>query len=152
MQTFVPGNRPRLSHMFLVVLVLTTILSLAASCSQKTPTATRVTVTGEANLKAQPDAAVIVLSVVTENPQALNVQQENARKSDAVIRAVQDAAGTNAEIKTSDYSLQPQYDYRYNKLPKIIGYDARNSVSITMSDLKILLLHGRPTLWRSTAS
>jgi uncharacterized protein YggE len=94
-----------------------------------------VTVTGEANLKAQPDAAVIVLSVVTQNPQALNAQQENARKSDAVIHAVQDSAGTNAEIKTSDYSLQPQYDYRYNKLPKIIGYDARNSVSITMSDL-----------------
>jgi uncharacterized protein YggE len=135
MQTFVPRNRPRLSHIFLTVLALTTILSIATSCSQKAPAATRVTVTGEANLKAQPDAAVIVLSVVTQNPQALNAQQENARKSDAVIHAVQDSAGTNAEIKTSDYSLQPQYDYRYNKLPKIIGYDARNSVSITTSDL-----------------
>ena len=135
MQTFVPGNRPRLSHMILTVLALITILSLATSCSQKAPAATRVLVTGEANLKAQPDAAVIVLAVVTQNPQALNAQQENARKSDAVIHAVQDSAGTNTEIKTSDYSLQPQYDYRYNKLPKIIGYDARNSVSITMSDL-----------------
>jgi uncharacterized protein YggE len=121
--------------MFLTLLALTTILSFATSCSQKAPAATRVLVTGEANLKAQPDAAVIVLSVVTQNPQALNAQQENARKSDAVIHAMQDSAGASVEIKTSDYSLQPQYDYRYNKLPKIIGYDARNSVSITMSDL-----------------
>jgi uncharacterized protein YggE len=135
MQTFVPGNRPRLSRMFLTVLALTTILSAASSCSQKGPAATRVTVTGEASLKAQPDAAVIVLSVVTQDPQALNAQQENARKSDAVIHAVQDSAGTNVEIKTSDYSLQPQYDYRSNKLPKIVGYDARNSVAITTSDL-----------------
>src|SRR5204862_4627872 len=41
-----------------------------------------------------------------------------------------------AEIKTSDYTLQPQYDYRDNKLPKIIGYNARNSVIVTMADLQ----------------
>jgi uncharacterized protein YggE len=86
-------------------------------------------------MKAQPDAAVVVLSVITQSRQALNAQQENARKSDAVIHAVQSSAGANPEVKTSDYSLQPQYDYRDNKLPKIIGYEARNSVMVTMSDL-----------------
>ncbi|HYX31091.1 MAG TPA: SIMPL domain-containing protein, partial [Pyrinomonadaceae bacterium] len=39
-------------------------------------------------------------------------------------------------IKTSDYTLQPQYDYRDNKLPRIIGYNARNSVIVTMTDLQ----------------
>jgi uncharacterized protein YggE len=115
------------------LLVLCVSLFLVEGCAKESNHTTRVTVAGEANLKAQPDAAVIVLSVLTQNPQALNAQQENASKSDAVIRAVQDSAGANAEIKTSDYSLQPQYDYRYNKLPKIIGYDARNTVSVTMS-------------------
>jgi uncharacterized protein YggE len=110
-------------------------LSLVSGCTRESSRTTKVTVTGEANLKAQPDAAVIVFSVVTQDPQALNAQQENARKSDAVIHAVQDSAGSNTEIKTSDYSLHPQYDYRYNKLPKIIGYDARNTVSVTMTDL-----------------
>jgi uncharacterized protein len=134
MQTLIRGNGSRVGRACLIFLALTAILTIA-SCSRKTPAATRVTVTGEANLKAQLDAAVIILSVVTQNAQALNAQQENARKSDAVIHAVQDSAGSSAEIKTSDYSLQPQYDYRYNKLPKIIGYDARNSVSVTMTDL-----------------
>lgn len=113
----------RTSLMFLATLCV--VLLLATACTKESNHTTKVTVAGEANLRAQPDAAVIVLSVVTQNPQALNAQQENARKSDVVIHAVQDSAGTNAEIKTSDYSLQPQYDYRYNKLPKIIGYDAR---------------------------
>lgn len=127
--------RTRMSHLPALTAIALALL-FTVSCSHKTPPpSTRVTVAGEANLKAQPDAAVIVLSVVTQNQQALNAQQENARKSDAVIRAVKDAAGANPEIKTSDYSLQPQYDYRYNKLPKIIGYDARNTVSVTMSDL-----------------
>jgi uncharacterized protein YggE len=46
------------------------------------------------------------------------------------------AKAASAEIKTSDYTLQPQYDYRENKLPKIIGYNARNSVIVTMTDLQ----------------
>jgi uncharacterized protein YggE len=86
-------------------------------------------------MKAQPDAAVVVLSVITQSPQALNAQQDNARKSDAVIEALKASAGADPEVKTADYSLQPQYDYRYNRLPKIMGYEARNSVMVTMGDL-----------------
>jgi uncharacterized protein YggE len=74
--------------------------------------------------------------VVTQNAQAITAQQENARKSAAVANAIKNTAGANAEIKTSDYSLRPQYDYRDNRLPKIVGYDARNSVIVTISDLK----------------
>ena len=111
------------------------ITVLAGACSSSTSRVTRVAVTGETNMKAQPDSAVVVLSVITQGAQAFNAQQDNARKSDAVIHALQASAGASPEIKTSDYSLRPQYDGRYNKLPKIIGYEARNSVMVTMSDL-----------------
>src|SRR5260370_10360748 len=107
----------------------------AGACSSNVSRLTRVAVAGETNMKAQPDAAVVVLSVITQGTQAFNAQQDNARKSDAVIHALQESAGANPEIKTSDYSLSPQYDQRYNKLPKIIGYEARNSVMVTMRDL-----------------
>ena len=111
-------------------------LVTAIGCGKKQNRTTKVTVSGEATTKVEPDAAVIVLSVVTQNAQAITAQQENARKSEAVTNAIKKTAGANAEIKTSDYSLQPQYDYRDNRLPKIVGYDARNSVIVTMSDLK----------------
>lgn len=111
-------------------------LVVATGCSKKPNRTTKVTVAGEATTKVEPDAAVLTLSVVTQSPQAITAQQENARKSDAVAGAIKATAGAGAEIKTSDYSLQPQYDYRNNRLPKIIGYDARNSVIVTMSDLK----------------
>lgn len=111
------------------------ITVLVGACSSNTSRVTRVAVTGETSTKAQPDSAVVVLSVITQGAQAFNAQQDNARKSDAVIHALQASAGASPEIKTSDYSLRPQYDERYNKLPKIIGYEARNSVMVTMSDL-----------------
>ena len=124
------------SSRILFVIGLGLSLVFATACSKKPNRTTKVTVAGEAMTKVEPDAAVIVISVVTQNAQAINAQQENARKSDAVANAVRSTAGSNIEVKTSDYSLQPQYDYRDNRLPKIIGYDARNSVIVTMSDLK----------------
>jgi uncharacterized protein YggE len=119
-----------------LVLFGVAVLFLGTACSKKQARITKVTVAGEAIAKVEPDVAVLVLSVVTQSGQAITAQQENARKSEAVAKAIQATAGSNAEIKTSDYSLQPQYDYRNNRLPKIIGYDARNSVIVTMSDLK----------------
>ena len=120
------------------MLLIGTCLSLllVAGCSKNSGHTTKVTVAGEAVTRVEPDTAVLSLSVVTQSPQAVTAQQENARKSDAVANAVKAIAGANAEIKTSDYTLQPQYDPRDSRLPKIIGYDARNSVIVTLSDLK----------------
>jgi uncharacterized protein YggE len=111
-------------------------LFLATACAKKPSRTTKVTVAGEASTRVEPDAAVLVLAVVTQSAQAITAQQANANKSDAVANAIKAIAGANAEIKTSDYTLQPQYDYRDNRLPKIIGYDARNSIIVTMNDLK----------------
>ena len=125
-------------NLFTSILLIGTCLSLivAAGCAKKTNRTTKVTVAGEATTRVEPDTAVLVLAVVTESAQAITAQQENARKSDAVTTAVKNLAGSSAEIKTSDYTLQPQYNYRENQLPKIIGYDARNTVIVTTSDLK----------------
>jgi uncharacterized protein YggE len=96
---------------------------------------TRVVVTGNALVQAQPDTAVVVVAVTTQATRALEAQQENARKSDAVVRSVKDAAGPRAEVKTSGYNLQPQYAYPQGGSPIIRGYEARNSVTVTLSDL-----------------
>lgn len=96
---------------------------------------TRVMVTGDSIVQAQPDTAIVTISVVTQNKQAIEAQQENARRTDAVIRALKAAAGTGAEVKTSGYSLQPQRVYRENQPPTITGYEARNSVTVTLNDL-----------------
>lgn len=95
---------------------------------------TRVMVIGDAIVKVQPDTATLMISVVTQAKRALEAQQENAVKSEAVSKAVK-AAVPNVEVKTSGYSLQPQRVYRENQPPTITGYEARNTVTVTLSDL-----------------
>src|SRR5215218_9397018 len=96
---------------------------------------TRVMVAGDSIVQAQPDTAIITVAVVTQGRRAIDAQQENAAKTDAVVRALKSAAGAGAEVKTSGYSLQPQRVYKENQPPTISGYEARNSVTVTLGDL-----------------
>jgi uncharacterized protein len=96
---------------------------------------TRVLVSGDSIVQAQPDTAVLVISVVTQAKQAIDAQQQNATKSDAVVRALKTAAGSGAEVKTSGYGLQPQRIYKEGQPPTITGYEARNTVTVTITEL-----------------
>ena len=96
---------------------------------------TRVLVGGDSKVQATPDTAILTIAVVTQGRRAIDAQQENAAKTDAVVRALKSAAGTGAEVKTSGYSLQPQRVYKEGQPPAITGYEARNSVTVTTGEL-----------------
>jgi uncharacterized protein len=121
-----------------LILSATTILhaQTATPGSSDTRRTTRITVGGDSIVQAQPDTAILTISVVTQARRAIDAQQENATKSDAVVQALKAAAGTGAEVKTSGYSVQPQRMYRENQPPTITGYEVRNTVTVTMGDLK----------------
>lgn len=126
-------NKKQLSTLVLAVAAV----AAGAACERKVeagPVRSRVMVTGEADTKAQPDTAVVVLSVVTQSPRAVEAQQANARKSEAVIAAAKAAAGAGPEVKTSDYGLHPLRDWWGGK-PRINGYEARNTVTVTIAEL-----------------
>ena len=96
---------------------------------------TRVMVVGDSIVQAQPDTAILTISVVTQNRAAIQAQQENAAKTDAVVSVLKTVAGAGAEVKTSGYSVQPQRVYKEGQPPTITGYEVRNSVTVTTSDL-----------------
>ncbi|HLM56271.1 MAG TPA: SIMPL domain-containing protein [Pyrinomonadaceae bacterium] len=118
------------------LLAAAAVASGAAGCAEKKEQAvrSRVMVMGEAEEKAPPDTAVIVLTVVTQNARALEAQRQNATKTEAVIAAVRAAAGEGAEVKTSDYNLDPQRNW-HGSMPRIVGYEARNGVMVTTPHL-----------------
>lgn len=127
-----------LTTTLLITLALTAATELRAQETKTTDIAkrqTRIIVGGDAIVQAQPDTAILTISVVTQGKRAIDAQQENATKTEAVVRALKAAAGTGAEVKTSGYSLQPMRVYRENQPPTITGYEARNTVTLTTSEL-----------------
>lgn len=100
---------------------------------------TRITVIGDSQTKIAPDTAVITFSVVTQGKQAIDAQQQNARKSEAVKTAVEAVtADAKREIKTGGYNLSPEQDYSSDRMPKIIGYEVKNTVVVSIDKLNMV--------------
>lgn len=93
-----------------------------------------ITVSDSAEVKADPDVAHVTLGVVTKNRDAGHAARVNADKTAAVVAAVVKLGLPKSGIRTVDYSLQPEYNYDKNPYP-IVGYEARNSVSIKVTKL-----------------
>ena len=70
-----------------------------------------VKVTGEATLQATPDQAIITLGVQTENVDPKLAQQENAQTISEIITVLKELGIAETNIKTSDYRIDPQYNY-----------------------------------------
>ena len=92
--------------------------------------------TGEATVSAKPDRARLQIGVTTEAANAQAAAADNARRSEAMIAALKRSLGSDAAIRTSGYSLNP--DFRYPKpgeKPVLTGYTASNTVEVTTDDL-----------------
>lgn len=138
------GRGKTMKRLFATTLTMTLLLCAATVLHAQTTTpiqtdarrGTRITVNGNATVQAQPDTAILTISVVTQGRRAIDAQQDNAAKTDTLVKALKAASGAGGEIKTSGYSVQPMRVYRENQPPTITGYEARNTVTVTLSDLK----------------
>jgi uncharacterized protein YggE len=97
-----------------------------------------VRATGEATVSARPDRAEISIGVISQNPTAQAAAAANAAQTTQVIEAIKRTLGQGGELKTSGYSITPQYQYITGRPPKITGYQASNTVLVIVNDLALL--------------
>ncbi len=132
------------SKLFLgVVIVFLAIVSLflLASVSQIVNTATTtntVSFSGEGKVTAKPDIAVISFSIVTQATESKQAQDDNSKKSNAITDYLKQQGIADKDIKTSNYNVYPQYDYRIpqiNGSPRISGYQVSQSFELKVRNL-----------------
>lgn len=92
---------------------------------------------GEGRVSAQPDMAVVELSIVTQAPQAQAAASTNARAADALMRKMKELGVAPQDLATLNYSIQPEvvYDSQGAKQPRISGYRVENTVQVKVRDL-----------------
>lgn len=86
---------------------------------------------GMAEVMGQNDSARISVAVVTQGRNLEQVSSENAGKTKAVIQAIKGLNIKDLKLKTSNYRVTPQRDYKARP-PKIKGYDVHNAIEITL--------------------
>src|SRR3989338_10847284 len=93
-----------------------------------------VSFAGEGKVKAEPDTAKIDIGLVTEGKDTITVQNENSSKMNAVIKFLKERGVGEADIKTSNYSLSPKYEYNKGK-SSLVGYILNQSLTVTVRNL-----------------
>jgi uncharacterized protein YggE len=120
-------------HVPVLVLAFSSAAVVAAANDAGPPPRT-LAVTGEGEVKATPDLAVVSFAVETTAPAAGAAVAENARKSSQLADELKQQLGTSGKVSTTRYSLDPIYEQRERGStpapPRITGYVARNQVRI----------------------
>ena len=96
--------------------------------------ACKLKVEGIGNVKVQPDIAVVVLGVVTENIQLKLSQEENTVRMTAVIKTLKEMGISSEDIQTQSYNVTPQYDFVEGK-QVLRGYRVEHMLEITIRDM-----------------
>lgn len=137
------------------------LLMAGAAAAQTAPTttlgpnATLLNLSAEGQSLKRPDVAMFSAGVVTQARTASEAMSENAGRMAEVIAALRRAGIAERDIRTANLSLNPRFSdperermiaARTNRQPyepsprpeppRIIGYEARNSVEVRSRDLK----------------
>lgn len=96
---------------------------------------TLLSVSAQAETKRVPDVATLSTGVVTQAPDANAAMRANAEQMDKVMKAIRAAGIGERDVQTSGINLNPRYDYRDKQPPRIIGYEASNTVNLKVRDI-----------------
>ena len=133
-----------LSRRFCVATAIAAIASIASLPAMAADNAApQITVTGEGEIPAAPDMAIISVGVLKTAATASEALHANNQALSAAIKTFKDAGIGSTDIQTSGFAISPQFDYspaaqNDNKPPKLTGYQVANDITVRVRDLKIL--------------
>lgn len=119
-----------------VALTAASSWAMAQSSPAGPPPPATLQVTGQAQVAEAPDRVYIDIGVTTQAQKSQAAASENAKRLADVIAALKRAAGTGAQLTTTEYSVAPRYTYpRNGGAPTVVGYTASNVVRVRLDDL-----------------
>ncbi|MBI3680205.1 MAG: SIMPL domain-containing protein [Acidobacteria bacterium] len=91
-----------------------------------------VRASGEGVVSFRPDQVKVSAGVTTQAATAVEAGDANATQTNAVMAALRQLLGANADIRTTGYSLSPFYR---TGTSQIAGYSVTNTVEITLNEI-----------------
>ncbi len=123
------------NSLFVLHLLLFSGLVGTAAADASTPV---ITVNGEASVRAAPDMAVVHTGVVSRGATASEALTQNNAAMEQLMDALKEHDVALKDIQTSAFNVQPEFEYKRDQSPTIIGYRVTNGVSTNVRDLSAL--------------
>lgn len=96
-------------------------------------------VIGEGKVDVVPDTASVDLGIVVNGADTVEAAQNEMNTiNNAIVAAVTGLGVEKDGIKTSNYSIYPNYDYQNNPNGDLIGYNGNATVTVKVKDTSLL--------------
>jgi len=89
-----------------------------------------VSVSGTGHSSVTPDRFSFNVGVQTVANTVDDAVSQNNKRVAAVLAALKSAGAQDKDIQTSTFNIYPQQDYQQGKLPRILGYQVTNSITV----------------------
>lgn len=120
----------------LIILVVGAIVITALLINKKDDNQDRFSVVGSGVVYAKADIANINVGLKTgAKKTAAEATKDSANKMNAIIAELKKLKIEEKDIKTSDYNLNPIYNWTNDKGQELIGYEVTQTVSVKIRDL-----------------
>ena len=126
----------RLSFAAAAVIGLLAAISPAFAEGGKMPRI--ISLSGHGEVRATPDIAYVTSGVVTQGATAAEALAANTKAMTDLFAALKDSGIEDRDVQTSNFSVQPRYDFSNNQAPKMVGYDVSNNVTVTLRKVDTL--------------
>jgi len=94
-----------------------------------------ISLTGSGSASAKANIAKVMLGVQTEDSSASDAIEENAETMTAIINALKDLGFTEDEIKTTSYTVYPNYNW---EIRAVVGYTVTNMLQVEIENLDLI--------------
>ena len=99
---------------------------------------TELAVVGEGKVEVTPDTAYVDAGITVDNRGTVKEVQDTINTiNNKIINALRDMGIEKADIKTSNYSVYPNYKYE-NNVNSINGYNGNATVEVKVRDTQIV--------------
>ncbi|MFA5753807.1 MAG: SIMPL domain-containing protein [Patescibacteria group bacterium] len=126
-------------HIFLIALGVLAIAAVAITAiimAQKSDSQDRFSVAGSGIVYAKADIANITIGLKTEAKKtAAEATAENNKKMTAVIESLKNLGIEEKDIKTTNYNLNPTYNWTEGRGQVLVGYEVSQNVGVKVRDL-----------------
>lgn len=97
-----------------------------------------ISLSGHGEVRATPDLAYVTSGVVTQGATAAEALAANSKAMTDLFAALKESGIEDRDVQTSNFSVQPRYDFSNNQAPKMVGYDVSNNVTVTLRKVDTL--------------
>ncbi len=94
-----------------------------------------VSFSGEGEVYAKPDMGLVSLSVTNEAKDVSSATKENTEKTNNIILFLKNNGVEEKDIKTTNFSINPRYDYLESGKRVLAGYQITQSVQVKIRDI-----------------